>query len=93
MTRPSLADEIRALGAHQGYRMTITDYQRGEAAENQRLAGLVELCAEMAEALEFIASGCLVPPDGGSPKPEDASDTAKDVLAKARELVERKESE
>ena len=39
------------------------------------------------EELEFIKSGCLVPPDGGQPKLEDAIKTASDALAEIEKVL------
>jgi hypothetical protein len=44
-----------------------------------------EALAIAVEALEFISDGCLVPPDGGSPRLTDAIQTACEALAKIRE--------
>lgn len=41
--------------------------------------------ARLREALEFIAGGCLVPPDGGSPRLEDAIATASLALVPRQE--------
>lgn len=44
---------------------------------------------KLRDALEFIKSGCLVPPDGGSPDLMDAVNSAKEALAnddKAKEM-------
>jgi len=46
----------------------LTAYKQTE--DNKRLR----------KALEFIASGCLVPPDGGSPTLEDAVERAQQAL-------------
>lgn len=37
--------------------------------------------AQLVEALKFIAGGCLVPPDGGSPTLQDAIEAAEKALA------------
>ncbi len=44
-----------------------------EAARTEELAGV-------REKLEFIAGGCLVPPDGGSPNLRDAIESAREAL-------------
>lgn len=46
-------------------------------AEIERLRGV----------LEFIANGCLVPPDGGSPRFEDAIEAARQALQQDKENV------
>lgn len=48
-------------------------------SETERLK---EENAKLRKALEFIAGRCLVPPDGGSPKLEDAVEAAKAALKK-----------
>jgi hypothetical protein len=51
------------------------------------LARVKELESNLAvavEALEVISSGCLVPPDGGSPSLDDAITEARAALAKIR---------
>ena len=50
-------------------------------------AAYIELQANLklaVEALEFIANGCLVEPDGGSPGEYDAIDSAREALAKIK---------
>lgn len=45
----------------------------------------------LVDRLQFISQGCLVPPDGGSPKhPEDDIWSAREALAQAEALVEGK---
>jgi chromosome segregation ATPase len=61
-----------------------SDIANVEANYNQCMRAQDALRAEverLRETLKFIASGCLVPPDGGEPRFEDAIDAAREALA------------
>ena len=50
------------------------------------VARLLETVRIQAEALEFSKSGCLVPPDGGSPDVQDHINNASEALARVEKL-------
>lgn len=64
-------DEARA--ERDNCRMNFNALQAAHRERHEELARL-------REALEWIADGCLVPPDGGSPRLEDAVDAAREAL-------------
>jgi hypothetical protein len=88
-TRVAELEQIRIADAH------VIDFLRREndplRAEVERLKALhyertkdadvwITEIERLKGALAFIANGCLVPPDGGSPKLEDAVTAAKEAL-------------
>lgn len=52
-----------------------------EAKHREEMERLQAACTRYREALEWIAGGCLVPPDGGSPRLDDAIDVAAEALS------------
>jgi len=65
---------------------------RSLKAERDKLAGVASRAllreSDYIVTLKFIADGCLVPPDGGSPQhPEDSIKAAREVLAKYQEIA------
>lgn len=58
----------------------IEDWWEGSeefiAASRAIVPMLVEICERQQNCIEWIAGGCLVPPDGGTTKFEDAIDEA-----------------
>lgn len=65
---------------------SLLAYENGDAFleeitnDNTHMQAIKDRLAELEAALQHIANGCLVPPDGGSPCLQDAIDTAKEVL-------------
>jgi hypothetical protein len=58
------------------------DYHKAMA----KIKTLSEQNEKLREGLEFIASGCLVPPDGGTPNFEDAIEAARNTLKETEGL-------
>jgi len=56
-------------------------------SEVRVLANALEVAVD---ALEFMANGCLVPPDGGEPRIEDYYTCASEALQKIKAIAEGK---
>ncbi len=95
MSTKSLADQIRELGAFrdlapEAYHPEYYGFANiAHYDENARLQPIVELCAQMAEALENMLEHIC---DGGGERPCSQmwfQDVAEDALMSARELLKQ----
>lgn len=73
--------------------MALSSDMDKDAAFISRSRTALPLLVEMLEvaigALEHIKEGCLVLPDGGSPRPEDAIEAAHDAISAIEKLAEK----
>jgi hypothetical protein len=82
---------LKAKRENDAFSFSHVGDSRSPLMENSFIAGansIATMLLKLAEALEFIAGGCLVPPDGGSPCLDDAIIAASDELAKFDKFLE-----
>lgn len=74
LDRPISANDVHVI-EHSAYQSAL-----------DKIASLEKMIELSEKALEFISSGCLVPPDGGSPKFEDAINSANEAREQIKQM-------